>query len=110
MLESLNLDWRGETHVDFDDMHLLFVRRGYARVRARRHAKGRTILTNAPLRYLDIRWIGVFRLRRWWMLIPGIPFALLGCLGMAVCWGDWFGVGFYAVVCFLLGVVPLLLW
>src|ERR1700761_4583828 len=109
MLESIQMDIVGETHVDFDDQSLTDVRVGYAKLNLPRWIKGRKVIINAPLAYGEISWVGKVIRRQWWLGFPGVLFTVLGLIWIVAGLGNWgpFAVG---VVCFLgLGIFPLVL-
>ena len=110
MQESVQLDFIGETHVDFDDTHFIFVRSGYSRIQLPVHVRNCHSGFNVPLPYDDVRWIGTFVKRQWWLLIPGIFFTAMGPVWAATLFGNW-GPFVVSVVWFaLLGIVPLILF
>ena len=119
MLDSVQFDPLGEMHLDFFDGYLQHVTEGIASIRLARHARDRAIITNKPLYYQDIEWVGMIRLRQWlWLwLIPGIPLALLAALVTAMAVVQWRAVaqdpsflGFFLAIVFALTLWPLVLW
>jgi len=109
MKESIRFDIQGTIHLDFGDDELIHCRQDLSIPDATAQLAGRTILTNRPLRYDRISWIGCVRQRQWYLLVMGIPGVLMG---MAMCmafiekfhWG-----GLFASIAFLLliGLWPL---
>jgi hypothetical protein len=110
MQETIHLDLRGENHVDFDDDSLIHVLTDASAIAPTSTLHDRSIARNRRLRYSQIEWIGVIRLRQPWALVLAVLFLPLGCFWTFSNLGDWgpFSVG--AVVLFLLGVLPLVVF
>jgi len=110
LIDCVLLDFTGEMHVDFAPQEFCLVRDGfYSRLRLPTRIMGLRVNDISPMAYRDMEWIGTVIRRQWSMLLPAVPFLLLGSFWMKASFGDWAAFAVSAFLFVFLGVFPLFL-
>ena len=109
IIDSVLLDITGEMRVEFAPRILFGARRLLLELRLPITIGGRRVNDISPMAYRDMEWIGTVVRRQWSMLLPAVPFLLLGSFWMITSFGDWAAFAVSVFLFVFLGVFPLFL-
>jgi hypothetical protein len=106
MPETVKFDILGDRRLIFDHCGVTYITKEMYAVPLPGWLFMTTIVTNRPIRYQDIRWVGPIRRKQWWALGLGVIFLPLGLFWMAAHFGNWsaFAVAVFTFV--VLGMWP----
>lgn len=110
MAETVKFDLLGDRRLVFDTDAVTHITKEMYPIPLPGVLRAARVVTNQPIRYADVLWVGPFRRKQWWALIVGALFTLLGAFWMATSFGDWGPFAFGAVCFLLLGALPLWLF
>lgn len=89
MTETVKFDLMGFRRLVFDDEAVTYITTEMYPIPLPGHLAASSVVTNVPIRYRDIGWVGLIRRRQWWAFAFGVLFAPLGIFWMAQSLGNW---------------------